>query len=297
MLSDTLKSAENNAEKEVTPDLMAARLRLRPLEEALISRNQRREIYWLFLQLIAEQNPDLAEELRSGSNLRPFTLSNLYCPDGVRRGENVVVTPEQDCYFRITALTPELVNCLTEIARQLPTTAALGELPVTLDGLDFSSNEEARTDATTYRSILEECFYGFKPVPNRFAFRFLSPTGFKSDGIETALPQPRLVFGSLLGRWNAFAPGPLAEDSRLFAEVALRAGRFRIESRSVMVDNQFHNGFVGTVEFRATGRDRFYLQTLEALWRYSFYAGVGYQTSAGMGQVLPLHSLGVNKSE
>jgi CRISPR-associated endoribonuclease Cas6 len=287
-MPDTDNLSENSPEKTAAPDLLAARLRLRPSDEAVVNRNQRRDVYWLFLQLVAEQNPSLAEELRAGSNLRPFTLSNLHCPGGERRAENILLTPEQDCYIRITALTPDLVSCLTEVAQKLPATAALGELPVTLHELDFSTNEDARTGATTYRSILEECFYGFKPVPNRFAFRFLSPTGFKTDGIETALPQPRLVFGSLLGRWNAYAPGPLAEDSRLFAEVALRAGRFRIESRSVLVDNQFHNGFVGTVEFRATGRDRFYLQTLEALWRYSFYAGIGYQTSAGMGQALPL---------
>lgn len=272
---------------ESEANLAALQLRLRPKTELLLERDEMRVSYWLFLQLVARVDAALAEELRTPGQLRPFTVGRLQSP-GLGARWNGRIGSDSDCYLRITGLTRPVVAVLEQIKQSPPQEVPFGEQTLTVEEILLEENAAARTGLSSYRAILEDCFYQTKSAPNSFPIRFLSPTGFKSDRQEITLPLPPLVFGSLLQRWNTFSPGPLADDSRLFAELALRPGRFRIESHSVVVDQQPHSGFTGYVDFRASGKDKFYLQTLEALWRYSFYAGIGYQTAAGLGQVQPL---------
>ena len=52
---------------------------------------------------------------------------------------------------------------------------------------------------------------------------FESPTAFRSQGRTMLFPLPRLVFGSLMARWNSYAPQPL--DAALYSSTRLQSQR------------------------------------------------------------------------
>lgn len=280
-------------------NLLAVRLRLKARHEITLAVDQNRACYWLFLRLLEGIDPELAQELQQPNELRPFTVSNLVCPMGFYSRGQWRITPEQNCYVRVTGLNHKVVQALQQLATVTPT-------PVMLDDYEFELMEvcgageevepsvvgsQLSTGFSSYSEIVERHFYSTEQkasLSSVFKFKFHSPTTFKlaAQNQELPLPVPELVFGSLLQRWNAFAPGPLPDDSRLFASLKLRLGRYQTQTRLVSIDGQLHNGFVGVVEFRAIScQERFYLQTLNALADFSFYSGVGYKTTAGLGQV------------
>jgi CRISPR-associated endoribonuclease Cas6 len=120
---------------------------------------------------------------------------------------------------------------------------------------------------------------------------FASPTTFNSRGRTLPLPLPELVFGSLLDRWQAFAPIALHPDMRRFAEEAIVLSRYRLRTRSMPTkDRGMQIGFTGQVTFVARNRDRYWLNVLHLLAAFAFYSGVGYQTGIGLGQVRAISS-------
>jgi CRISPR-associated endoribonuclease Cas6 len=114
---------------------------------------------------------------------------------------------------------------------------------------------------------------------------FVAPTTFKSQGRWLPLPLPELVFGSLLDRWQAFAPIALHPETRRFAAEAVALNRYRLRSRGIpQKEGGLRIGFTGRADFVALNRDRYWLNILHLLAAFSFFSGVGYGTAAGLGQ-------------
>jgi CRISPR-associated endoribonuclease Cas6 len=119
----------------------------------------------------------------------------------------------------------------------------------------------------------------------RWTIEFATPLTFRQHGRNQPLPLPDLVFGSLLGRWNALAPLPLPDDIRSFVADALAVSRFDLRSAVVPAKGgAIQIGAVGRCVYAATSRDRYGLACVEALARFAFYSGVGAGTARGFGQ-------------
>jgi CRISPR-associated endoribonuclease Cas6 len=274
------------AEVETKSNLLATNLELVSIDNCKFPIYGRRDAYRLFLQLVESSDPALAAELKNGTSLQPFTVGNLQSPAGEIQRGTFSISAGQICYLRFTALNETVTQVLLNLEKNLPETVWFGEHLFEVKELDSSNNIQNRTGQSSYQAILERNFFNLdEPTPSRLRLGFLTPTGFKTEGLDLPLPVPKLLFGSLLQRWNSFSPGPMAEDSRLFAELKVNLGFYRIQNHSVFVDEQYKSGFTGKVEFKAVGRDRFYLQTLVALADYSFFAGAGYKTTCGFGQM------------
>lgn len=117
-----------------------------------------------------------------------------------------------------------------------------------------------------------------------FPFQFLTPTAFRSGRTYNPLPHPPLVFGHLRDRWSAFAPDHLRPDIEL-KPLGLAIESFNGHTEVVQVRSIRSPGFVGTatlVATRARGRDR---RVLDALARLAPFAGIGTNTTVGMGTV------------
>lgn len=271
-------------------DVCAVRLELRARQAVKLVCQPSRAVYWLFLGLLNLVDEDLVEELRQPNQLRPFTVSPVMTASTPRNGP-LNLEQGQTCYLRFTTLTTRLKQALNKLA--LPSSVLLDDLEFEPVALHWEGEYASQTN---YRTLLDRHFFdGNNDTTGRpsnlFRLRFLSPTLFRLSGQELALPLPELIFGSLLQRWNRFSPGPLPDDAHIFAAHNLKLDYARIETFASELDNQRLIGFVGRVTFRATSQDRFYLQTLQTLCDYSFYAGCGYKTTAGFGQVEPLEQI------
>ena len=259
-------------------------IELRAHEAVTLPGHVGRASHALFLRLLAADSPERAEALHSGEGLRPFTCSSLV--GGRRQGKVMTVKPDQPCFVRFTAFEPELAGWLASLPGRLPES-------VELDGQPFHVVRSATEPAghawaahSAYPDLSGPYLLGRQAPEPRIELDFVSPTAFHSGGRTLPLPLPDQVFGSLLDKWNAYAPVALPEETRRFAGECLALSRYRISTQVVAFkEGGLQVGFIGPVRYAALNHDRYWLSVLQTLADFAFYAGVGYQTTTGMGQV------------
>ncbi len=243
-----------------------------------------RAAHQLLLDLVERINPELAGQLHQQSQLRPFTVSNLmghFTLNGFTAGGSYTL--------RFTAFSAALSTCFEQMLAAgmlLPgQTLMLDYLPFTISSITTDATTNPWAGKTNYASLAAPWLSAAQMPARRVALRFGSPTGFKSHDLAMPLPLPELVFGSLLNKWNAYAPITFSDEVRRFARECLAVSRFELSSRSIPVkDLGLRFGAVGMVSYHAVNPDRYWLSIINTLAAFSCFGGVGAATSYGMGQ-------------
>jgi CRISPR-associated endoribonuclease Cas6 len=115
--------------------------------------------------------------------------------------------------------------------------------------------------------------------------QFTSPTTFKSQEKHVPVPLPELVFGSLLERWNAFAPIAFPPETRRYAAECLALARYRLSTRPVpMKSGGLRVGAVGEATYTSINYDRYWMSLMGVLAAFALFSGVGAGVSMGLGQ-------------
>jgi CRISPR-associated endoribonuclease Cas6 len=256
---------------------------LRAPEAVTLPGHVGRAAHALFLRLLAADSPERAEALHGGEGLKPFTCSSLV--GGRRQGKLMAVRPEQPCFIRLTAFEAELAGWLASLPGRLPETVELDGQPFHVARATADPAGHAWAAHSTYPDLSGPHLLGRQTPEPRIELDFVSPTAFHSGGRTLPLPLPESVFGSLLDKWNAYAPIALPEETRRFAVECLALSRYRLSTQVVAFkEGGMQVGFVGQVRYAALNHDRYWLSVLHTLADFAFYAGVGYQTTTGMGQ-------------
>lgn len=150
---------------------------------------------------------------------------------------------------------------------------------------EIPNPQSAWATAATYESLSAPWLLGRAAPSFRVALRFASPTTFKSNEKHVPVPLPGLVFGSLLEKWNAFAPVALPPEARRFAEECMALSGFELRSRpAYLKDGSVRVGAVGAARYTAINRDRYWLSVMNLLADFALFAGVGAGTTMGLGQ-------------
>ena len=237
----------------------------------------------IFLNLIAEEDPGLAERLHAPNQLRPYTCSRIW--GAPIKDSSLILRPDNTLNMRYTGLTAEVSAHLQRLAEQPPASINVegAELSVVQATLDPEADPWA--GQTTYEALSEAYLLAGRSPSHRARIWFASPTGFRSGGMTVPVPLPDLVYGSLVETWNAFSPVAISDEARRFAEECLGISRYQLSTRAVSgKGGAVQIGFVGKCQYTALNRDRYWLGVIQLLTDFAFYAGIGYQTAAGMGQ-------------
>ncbi len=236
-----------------------------------------------FLRLITQTDPDLAERLHTPDQRRPFTCSNLW---GVRRqGRSLTLAPGDSAFLRYTGLTAAVSRHLRRLAEDPPSHVELEGARLAVQQATLDSAVHPWAGQTTYEELASIHLLPGEPPPHHAELEFASPTGFRSGGHTLPLPLPALIYGGLVEKWNDFAPVAVSEEVRRFAEECLAISRYKLSTRAIAAKGKsVQIGFVGHCRYVALNKDRYWLGLIQLLTDYAFYAGVGYQTTAGMGQ-------------
>lgn len=234
-------------------DLISLVLQLRPAQvpapATLLPSWWGRAAHALLLDVVRQVNDPLANELHLNaqaepSNLvRPFTVSSL-----IGKFVKGALDPQEIYTLRLTAFRPDVAGLLAAAAVN---GALRPGQAVELDYIPFEivsiqpalpGSQESSPDqrsawaaSSSYQELSAPYLLAKLPAPRRLSLQFNSPTTFKSGGMHVPVPLPELVFGSLLERWNAYAPISFPVEVKRYAAECLAVSKYVLETRPVPV--------------------------------------------------------------
>lgn len=254
-----------------------------------------RSSYAAALRLLESVTPGLGDRIHEWEGVKPLTCSGLFGSGPTaalryRRGKALIRAGET-YRVRYTGLTEEISATLLEAcfggqpATRLTTWEAVRH-PFEIVGAVCDNSIDPWSSNITYQELASHHLLEANPErAKKVTLNFFSPTAFKSNELQVPIPMPRLVFGSLLERWNAFSPVDLQADMRAFSEFVVEISRF--ELKSVLLEQKrgaTRVGAVGTATYAAMDGDRYWLGLFQLMADFALYSGVGVQTTSGMGQ-------------
>ncbi len=128
-------------------------------------------------------------------------------------------------------------------------------------------------------------------LPDHFVLDFQSPTvfslGTNSDSGERrwcAMPNAPILFSALRKKWAVLGGPEPGDEFDQWVRETVEVEPLYLRTRKVVVERRPIIGFTGRVRFRVRGDDH-WLPLLHLLSDLTFWTGVGYQTTRGMGQV------------
>ena len=258
-------------------------LAFQPSTDTVVPITIGQQVHGLFLSLIKQCDADLNVRLHNGPSPRPYTLSSLL--GGKRQGNHIILQHNVPYFLRLTLLdTGEIWKCLTtSLVGAQPLVGYLGSAEVRLTRivstlLPCTLNWAVSTDWQTL---------AMHPSQRSVTFHFISPTAFSLGQRHFELfPYPRHVWTSLLRTWNAYAPEHLHMDEKRVrqacADQGVKVTQGDLQTHVVHFPNFVQKGFTGTCTYSFKDED---VSELAILAAFAPYAGVGYKTTMGMGQV------------
>lgn len=263
-------------------DLLSLVLTLRPTQPAPAPPPLGRAAHALALEALRRADHALAQSVHDASGPKPFTASGLVGPwhDGL--------LPAETYTLRFTALTAPIAGAFRralEPGGLWANGAILTLAECTLQVESASVDGHPWAGATTYEALSAPWLLGRRVPEPRLTLRFASPTVFKSGGRHVPVPLPQWVWGSLIEKWNAFAPVALPAETRRFAEECLALTAYNLRTRMTpFKDGGLRPGAVGVARYTALNRDRYWLSVMHLLAEFAFFAGVGVGVTMGLGQ-------------
>ncbi len=272
-----------------TPELLSLILTLRPLPAGEAPAESTgwwgRAAHALLLRLVEEVDPELSARLHGESVPPPFTASTLM--GRLKDGQADLAEPYT---LRFTALERGLAEVLLNLLQPRSSLAIGARVDLDyrlfqVEAVCWGAGEHPWAGQDSYAALASGGLQKQQAPDRTLVLQLTSPTAFKTGGHHVALPLPELVFGSLLERWNLYAPFAFPSEARRYAAECLAVSRFELSTRPAPIKGAgLRVGAVGRVAFTALNPDRYWLEVMGALAAYARYAGVGIGTGMGMGQ-------------
>ena len=267
-----------------------------------------------FLGQLTRSHASLASRLHDEQGLKPYTVSTLLDERGRPLRAGGWLEPGQLCWLRITSLNEELSDALEKkIVRRIPKQLTLYKMDFRVDDVFSTHSQHEWAGESSFSEIAQDV--AMASSGNRVRMEFISPTAFRTNGLDICVPSSGQIFRSLWEKWNAFSPEPMqihefwpqfANDCILVDEltaVNTTHWEFAEGSRGAAT------GFTGTIGFALSPKGKVKKDwqqywdgaatVLQSLAQFSFYCGVGHHTTIGMGQtrLVSMHSGSVNKKQ
>jgi CRISPR-associated endoribonuclease Cas6 len=218
-------------------------------------------------------HPEIAQALHD-SQTSPISLSDL-----VNKQRNRIVKEGDEFSFRIGLLNGKLLEPLLEgLEKQGSSSLLLAQFPFVIKNINMLPGTDPQVASSDYALLAQ------MPVDaGTLTLKFTSPTSFKLKQGQhiQPLPLPESVFGSLLRRWNTFAPQELR-----FSNIQWKGliGDFEIRSQRLKLNDVNELGSVGWVKYQFLDLQQARIATVLA--HFAFFSGVGRKTTMGMGQTV-----------
>jgi CRISPR-associated endoribonuclease Cas6 len=223
---------------------------------------------WLF-HIWSEVNSEFATWLHDQES-KPFALRGLRGKLAFRDGWGYLTEGE---IYR------EQMVRLVDLFRQgSERSIRIGQIPMKWLGV------QALHTPISYHELLERSFE--RDGISRLQVRFETPTSFRRQGVQLLFPEPQLMIESLMRRWEQYSPVPIPKEETAGISECMRVSQYDLSTSAISFDRYVIMGFRGEVHITvAKGVEPFVQGVVQALLSFAEYAGIGYKTTMGMGQV------------
>lgn len=262
------------------PDLYAFVIRLRPERGGPPPDPQGHGAQALFLDLVRQVDPALAEQLHADAPSKPYTVAVLPTLGRFRQGDRAVE-------LRVTFTRADLFPVVTRaLLGQMPgNPLRLGRATLALADVFGTPGSHPWAGYGAFREIVAHA----RPAFN-FTLEFSTPTAFtqgtRADGRQrlALLPTPELVFPSIARRWNELAPADLRldDDAVVVAARDTLISRYTLETAQINLGKGPQKGFLGLCTYELPPNTE-QARMLSLLADAVFFLGVGMKTARGMG--------------
>ncbi|NTV64742.1 MAG: CRISPR-associated endoribonuclease Cas6 [Oscillochloris sp.] len=255
---------------------------IRPQVAGSVPSSLGRASHAAILRLIQAADPALSTRIHDDEGVKPLTVSNVL---GLGSNRFSQVSCERDYSLRVTLLSPALEQLAADWSPEQIGAFDLDGTWWQVMGRAVQPAEQPWADAASYEQLAAPLLDRPAALPTRWEIQFAAPVTFRRRGLNLPIPLPELVFGSLLEKWNAFAPISLPEEVRRFADERIAISRYELRSLAGPTSGgALQIGAVGRCTYTAVGHDRYWQACISTLARYAFYAGIGAGTARGFGQ-------------
>ncbi len=270
--------------KNETGSVFSINFDLRPIKDATIPVSMGTKSHALFLNLVGQFNPALSARMHDELGYRPYTISPI--SGGKTVGERMNLRGGQPCHLRITLLDGgALWDALQVYFREA------GPIYIHLDDADFRLERmhiAPSTDSSSWAGSAHWQTLAALPAQPTITMHFATATAFSLGERQFCLfPEPSLVWGSLLRTWNRYAPIRMHMEKQTIHESLGRhisVTACKLHHAFLHFPTYVQKGFVGRCTYHLNA-DQQLAEHLTTLAAFAQYAGVGYKTTMGMGQV------------
>lgn len=249
--------------------LYALVIQLGAASEKIIPATLGQSVHTQVMNWLSVADPQTAEIIHR-SQVSPFSLSGLM---GYRRQHKTKLG--DDFVFRICLLDGNLIDLLLKGLEQCAHELLyLDNCPFVIRNIYTLPGTHPLVDTSDYFQLTN-----VDQISEEITLKFLSPTSFKQKQEIQSFPLPELVFGSLLRRWNFFAPPELRFP---FIEWKSVVSGYELQTCALKLETSTEIGAKGWVRYRF--RDPEQAKIAVILANFASFAGVGRKTTMGMGQ-------------
>ncbi|MGH8070594.1 MAG: CRISPR system precrRNA processing endoribonuclease RAMP protein Cas6 [Candidatus Entotheonellia bacterium] len=239
-------------------------------------------LHGLFFAALRGHANAFAEQLHAVQDDKPFTLSGILTTHPKRDG-HLHIPAHTTTEFRVSLLTDEMIeHTLTTFAglAATDTPLRLGSGSARVQAIAFQPGTHPAVRSATYPALVQAA-----SDAARITLHFLSPTSFRAGDVQEILPKPERVFGSLFKTWQTFAPITL-DHTLTNAFARIRVSEYELRTELIAFARYKVIGFKGRVTFTCPrDLDATTRRMINALADFACFAGVGYKTTMGLGQM------------
>lgn len=278
----------------VSMRLYAIVMRLSTLRRGAVAADHGDQARACLLDLIRRADAELAAQLHDTNTHKPYTISLLQPVQNGKRGSDGALHfgegDQVDWRFTLLCEPPfEAVLKRFLLSRNLPH-LRIGTVEFAIIDVFASGKGHPGSGFTTPADLYARHDHAPEIFPRSFEMAFTSPTAFHlGRDTETAryryctLPQPRLLFSTLRKKWAGMGGVEPGDSFDEWVAYSIDAEANALNTFTVRVENRVLRGFTGFVRFRLQGDPRWW-PLANLLGALTFWTGVGYQTTRGMGQ-------------
>lgn len=136
----------------------------------------------------------------------------------------------------------------------------------------------------SYDALVEN--YYFNEQSRYITIKFYSPTAFKSQGQYIFMPTVRLIFQSLIHKYDSFSTGTMVGDEETLEHIEryVYIKRYQLRSVNFSLEGIRVPAFTGTITLHVRGPQQL-VNLIKMLTVFGEYSGIGIKTALGMGRI------------